>query len=77
MEDSGPHPTSESGVDGTGRGSELVVRRLDRAPAPGRLVPRQVTRRRVLPPGLLGRVERATRDAVNEELRRNAFVLGA
>ena len=54
----------------------IIVKRHESEKPIGKLIPRQVSKRKVLPEGLLGKVTQTTRDSVNEELRRQAFVLG-
>ena len=58
------------------RQGNIVIKELDSLKPVGKLIPRQVRKRKVLPEGLLGQVTKATRDSVNEELRRTAFILG-
>ena len=55
---------------------DIVVKEPDSQKPIGKLIPRQVRKRKVLPEGLLGQVTETTRDSVNEELRRTAFILG-
>ena len=55
---------------------DIVVKKPDFQKPIGKLIPRQVRKRKVLPEGLLGQVTQTTRDSVNEELRRTAFILG-
>ena len=54
----------------------VVKKNYSQKPAAGKLIPRQVTKRKVLPEGLLGKVTQTTKDSVNEELRKKAFILG-
>ena len=54
----------------------IVIKELDSLKPVAKLIPRQVRKRKVLPEGLLGQVTKTTRDSVNEELRRTAFILG-
>ena len=54
----------------------LLVKKYNSEKPGGKLIPRQVSKRKVLPEGLLGKVTQTTRDSVNEELRKQAFILG-
>ncbi len=56
--------------------TEPIVREGGKSKTAGKLIPRQITKKKVLPEGLVGKVTQVTKDSVNEELRKNAYILG-
>ena len=68
--------SDSSGVREEDKVTEPIIREDVKSKTARKLIPRQITKKKVLPEGLLGKVTQVTKDSVNEELRKNAFILG-